>query len=171
MALTTGNLGLSYVIIPDSMAAELDVRRQVWSADFAGDQEETEEQLLRLLRPLNTQFATRIETRLSIYQDLVGNKLIALFLGLYLGFTFLLAAAAVLALQQLSQAADNTGRYAILRRLGAEEKLSLIHISTALCVLALMASVLAACAQEMAVQSEGQRERPSVELAWYYAVD
>ena len=122
VALTTGNLGLSYVIIPDSMAAELDVRRQVWSADFAGDQEETEEQLLQLLRPLNTQFATRIETRLSIYQDLVGNKLIALFLGLYLGFTFLLAAAAVLALQQLSQAADNTGRYAILRRLGAEEK-------------------------------------------------
>ena len=44
-------------------------------------------------------------------------------------------------------------------------------LTTALCVLALMASVLAACAQEMAVQSEGQRERPSVELAWYYAVD
>ncbi|MEI3141655.1 MAG: hypothetical protein V8S34_09125 [Lawsonibacter sp.] len=51
----------------------------------------------------------------------MGSKI--LLLGLYLGFTFLLAAAAVLALQQLSQAADNTGRYAILRRLGAEEKL------------------------------------------------
>ena len=53
----------------------------------------------------------------------MGNKILALFLGLYLGFTFLLAAAAVLALQQLSQGADNTGRYAILRRLGAEERL------------------------------------------------
>ena len=53
---------------------------------------------------------------------MVGNKILALFLGLYLGFTFLLAATAVLALQQLSQAADNTGRYAILRRLGAEER-------------------------------------------------
>ena len=29
----------------------------------------------------------------------------------------------MLALQQLSQAADNAGRYALLRRLGAEEKL------------------------------------------------
>lgn len=29
----------------------------------------------------------------------------------------------MLALQQLSQGADNTGRYAILRRLGAEERL------------------------------------------------
>ena len=40
---------------------------------------------------------------------------------MYLGLTFLLAAAAVLALQQLSQAADNAARYAVLRRLGAEE--------------------------------------------------
>ena len=65
----------------------------------------------------------RVETRLNLYQETMGSKILALFLGLYLGLTFLLAAAAVLALQQLSQAADNAGRYAILRRLGAEEKL------------------------------------------------
>nr|CRY95872.1 hypothetical protein [uncultured prokaryote] len=116
--LSTGNLGLSCVIIPDEMAEQLQPRRQVWSADYAGDsKEETENQLLQLIRPLNDRLAVRAETRLSIYADMVGNKLLALFLGLYLGFTFLLAAAAVLALQQLSQGADNTGRYAILRRL------------------------------------------------------
>lgn len=121
--LSTGNLGLSCVIIPDEMAEQLEVRRQVWSADYAdGNKEETESQLLQLIRPLNTRLAMRMETRLSIYADMVGNKILALFLGLYLGFTFLLAAAAVLALQQLSQGADNTGRYAVLRRLGAEEK-------------------------------------------------
>ena len=121
--LSTGNLGLSCVIIPDEMAEQLEVRRQVWSADYAEeDKEETEAQLLRLIRPLNDRLSVRMETRLSIYADMVGNKILALFLGLYLGFTFLLAAAAVLALQQLSQGADNTGRYAILRRLGAEEK-------------------------------------------------
>ena len=53
----------------------------------------------------------------------MGSKILALFLGLYLGFTFLLTAAAVLALQQLSQAADNTEKYRILRRLGAEDQL------------------------------------------------
>lgn len=121
--LSTGNLGLSCVIIPDEMAEQLEVRRQVWSADYAGgNKEETEAQLLQLVRPLNDKMVIRIETRLSIYADMVGNKILALFLGLYLGFTFLLAAAAVLALQQLSQGADNTGRYAVLRRLGAEEK-------------------------------------------------
>lgn len=121
--LTTGNLGLTCILIPDEMADQLEVRRQIWSADYAdGNKEETEYQLLQLIRPLNSRLAVRAESRLSIYADMVGNKILALFLGLYLGFTFLLAAAAVLALQQLSQGADNAGRYAVLRRLGAEEK-------------------------------------------------
>ena len=121
--LTTGSLGLSYVLIPDEMAGALSPRRQVWSADYMGDQEATEEELMDTILSLDVPFASWITTRLNIYQDLMGSKILALFLGLYLGFTFLLAAAAVLALQQLSQAADNAGRYALLRRLGAEEKL------------------------------------------------
>lgn len=126
-ALVTGNLGLSYVVIPDDMAQDLKVRRQVWSADYVGDQTEktkTETALVQILDPLQEQVTLRVESRLSIYEEIMGSKILTLFLGLYLGFTFLLAAAAVLALQQLSQAADNAGRYAILRRLGAEEKLT-----------------------------------------------
>lgn len=126
--LATGGLGLTCVVIPDELAGQLKVRRQVWSADYAGDREETEARLLPILRPERApaslgDVSLRLESRLSIYMDLMGNKLLALFLGLYLGFTFLLSAAAVLALQQLSQAADNAGRYAALRRLGAEEKM------------------------------------------------
>ena len=121
--LATGSLGLTVAVTEDDTARQLEVRRQVWSANYVGDPEGTEEALLPLLQALNLDFIIRISSRLMIYQDLMGSKLLALFLGLYLGFTFLLAAAAVLALQQLSQAADNTGRYAMLRRLGAEEKL------------------------------------------------
>ena len=121
--LSTGRLNLDCTIVSDEVVQQLEPRRQVWSADYAGeDKMETENQLLQLVRPLNERLSVRAETRLSIYGDMVGNKILALFLGLYLGFTFLLAAAAVLALQQLSQGADNTGRYAVLRRLGAEEK-------------------------------------------------
>lgn len=121
--LTTGSLGLSYVLIPDEMAQQLSPSRQVWSADYLADKEETEAEIMDTIRSLDVPFASWITTRLNIYQDLMGSKILALFLGLYLGFTFLLAAAAVLALQQLSQAADNAGRYALLRKLGAEEKL------------------------------------------------
>ena len=88
----------------------------------AGDPEETEKQVQAALAEYQETTAyLRVESRLSLYQEIMGNKLLALFLGLYLGLTFLLAAAAVLALQQLSQAADNAARYAVLRRLGAEE--------------------------------------------------
>lgn len=120
--LVTGSLGIYSAVVEDSVARQLEVRRQYWSANYTGDSAPTEERLLQLLRPLQLENQFRIESRLSIYADMVGNKILALFLGLYLGFTFLLAATAVLALQQLSQAADNTGRYAILRRLGAEER-------------------------------------------------
>lgn len=120
--LATGNLGLTCVVIPDGMAEKLSLRRQVWSADYAGDPEETEKRIQAALMEYQKNTASlRVESRLTLYQEVMGNKLLALFLGLYLGLTFLLAAAAVLALQQLSQAADNAARYAVLRRLGAEE--------------------------------------------------
>ncbi len=122
--LVTGNLGVTCVLVEDEMARQLPVRRQIWCANYAGEAEVTEGLLLPLINALTQDYAARANSRLMIYQDLMGNKLLALFLGLYLGFTFLLAAAAVLALQQLSQAADNAGRYAVLRRLGAEEKLT-----------------------------------------------
>lgn len=120
--LVNNSLGLSAAVVEDEIARQLGVRRQYWSANYAGDKTQTEEQLLQLIRPLQEEKQIRVDSRLSIYGDMMGNKILALFLGLYLGFTFLLAAAAVLALQQLSQGADNTGRYAVLRRLGAEEK-------------------------------------------------
>jgi len=123
IALTTGDLRLTYAIVPDDMVQELRVRRQIWSADYAGDREAVEAELLPVVMSLKDSFSTYVDTRLSIYQDMMGNKILALFLGLYLGFTFLIAAAAVLALQQLSQGADNAKRYAVLRRLGAEESL------------------------------------------------
>ena len=119
----TGRLGMTCLVIPDEMAGELEVRRQVWSADYAGDKEQVETKILAAVEEGREDHSLFADSRLMRYSDIMGNKILALFLGLYLGFTFLLAAAAVLALQQLSQAADNAGRDAVLRRLGAEEKL------------------------------------------------
>ena len=62
-------------------------------------------------------------TRLDTWMDLMGTKVLVLFIGLYLGVVFLLASAAVLALQQLTQAADAAGQYRVLSLLGAPEKM------------------------------------------------
>ena len=118
-----GYLG-SFLVIPDEMAGQLEPCWQIWFLDYAGDKEAAEGQVLDALNGPNTEFPYGYTSRLETWQTLMGSKILVLFLGLYLGFTFLLAAAAVLALQQLSQGADNAGRYAVLRRLGAEEKLT-----------------------------------------------
>jgi putative ABC transport system permease protein len=52
-----------------------------------------------------------------------GTKATATYMTLYIGLVFLIAAAAVLALQQLSEASDNAERYGLLRKLGTEEKM------------------------------------------------
>lgn len=66
-------------------------------------------------------------TALTSQDSSIGLRVTISFVGIYLGITFLVTAAVILALQQLSAANDNKKRYATLRKLGAEEKM--IHKS------------------------------------------
>lgn len=124
--LVNGNLNLGdYLVVPDSMAERLPVRRQIFVADYR-EGLSTKELFSEENAAENGVSGTgdlQIVSRLSIYSETMGSKILVLFLGLYLGMVFLLAAAAVLALQQLSQAADNAPRYRVLSRLGASEKM------------------------------------------------
>ncbi len=60
-------------------------------------------------------------------QDLLANSAgfgtMISYLAIYIGSVFLIASAAVLALQQLSEAADNIDRYALLRKIGVDEEM------------------------------------------------
>ena len=58
--LATGGLGLTVAVTEDETARQLEVRRQVWSANYAGDPEETEEALLPLLRALNLDYTIKM---------------------------------------------------------------------------------------------------------------
>lgn len=62
-------------------------------------------------------------SREDIYASSIAMKAIISFLAIYLGIVFMVACAAILAIQQLAQAADNKERYALLRKLGAEKKM------------------------------------------------
>ena len=62
-------------------------------------------------------------SREEIYTSSLALKAIISFLAIYLGFVFMVACAAILAIQQLAQASDNKERYALLRKLGAEKKM------------------------------------------------
>ncbi len=62
-------------------------------------------------------------SREEIYASSLAMKAIISFLAIYLGIVFMVACAAILAIQQLAQASDNKERYALLRKLGAEKKM------------------------------------------------
>ena len=62
-------------------------------------------------------------TKQDVYNENKGMSTTILYIGLYLGIVFLIASAAVLALQQLSEASDSSDRYKALKRIGVTEKM------------------------------------------------
>ena len=107
----------------DGDGGTLVVQRWYFLADYAGDSQEAEDAFLQAVTDIPATGGYQYSTRLSTWVDLVGTKVLVLFIGLYLGVVFLVASAAVLALQQLSQAADSARRYRVLSRLGVSEKM------------------------------------------------
>lgn len=89
--------------------------------------EETDEALQELqlrLQEANPEWPfTNFDTTLTSQDSSIGLRVTISFVGIYLGITFLVTAAVILALQQLSAANDNKKRYATLRKLGTEEKM------------------------------------------------
>lgn len=59
----------------------------------------------------------------SIRVNSAGLSVSFTYVGIYLGIVFLIASAAILSLQLLSQAEDNKQRYAILTKIGTEESM------------------------------------------------
>ena len=62
-------------------------------------------------------------TRISLIEASVGISTIVTFIAIYLGIIFLIASSAILALKQLTESSDNKHRYAILRKIGCDEKM------------------------------------------------
>ena len=63
------------------------------------------------------------QTKQQAYDESVGMSTTALYIGIYLGIIFLISSAAILALQQLSEASDNVERYGVLKKIGVSSKM------------------------------------------------
>jgi putative ABC transport system permease protein len=64
-----------------------------------------------------------VRSKVEMYEQGAGLKMMVSYLAVYIGLVFLITSAAVLALQQLSEASDNAERYGLLKKLGAEESM------------------------------------------------
>ena len=101
---------------PDDAAQGAHIDGWYFLADYAGDKYAAEARFQDALSTLDTLGVYGCTTRIGTWMEVMGTKVLVLFIGLYLGVVFLLASAAVLALQQLTQAADNAPRYQLLAR-------------------------------------------------------
>lgn len=66
-------------------------------------------------------------SREGVYEQNAGLSALVTYISIYIGIVFLITSAAVLALQQLSENADNISKYDMLQKIGTDEKM--IHKS------------------------------------------
>ena len=116
------------LIVPDDLVTGLKVSEQVLDLNFAGSNKvQAKKELTTILSNFaydigdtkNVDYIIQGESREMAYEVSRGLSAIILFIAVYMGIVFLLASAAVLALQQLSQCNESMERYNALRKIGA----------------------------------------------------
>lgn len=107
-----------------------------------------------------------IETRSDIYANSTGLTVTFTYVGIYLGFVFLLASCVMLALQQLSQASDNRRYYRVLSKIGADSKMCSQSVNFQIAVyfmmplsLAIVHSIIGITAMDKVIAILGKTDR------------
>lgn len=118
---SAGNDGL--LVVSDEVISKLDLLNISLVGNFvnSSDEEKMGDAFNNYLSNQGLSFDYR--TRVSMEASSLGLKTIVIFLGLYLGITFAISSATVLAIGQLSESSDNKNRYKVLRQLGADDKM------------------------------------------------
>lgn len=122
------NMNDGILVVPDNAVKPQQVRNMVLSADYRADTKEErysiETQLDNLMK--NISFKKSFiswNSRIDLAESSVGLGALVTFIALYLGIIFLISSAAILALRELSDSADNKERYGMLRKLGVDERM------------------------------------------------
>lgn len=122
------NMNDGILVVPDNAVKPQQVRNMGFSADYRADTKEErysiETQLDNLMK--NISFKKSFiswNSRIELAESSVGLGALVTFIALYLGIIFLISSAAILALRELSDSADNKERYGMLRKLGVDERM------------------------------------------------
>lgn len=126
------NQDLLIFVLPDKDIENLPVEKTILNIDYTKDNIKAEEALQDLMNmrmnnktTSNNEHISRVAlfTKAELYEGSKGLSTMIIYIGIYLGIIFLISSAAILALQQLSEAADNVDRYTILRKIGVERRM------------------------------------------------
>lgn len=118
------------VILPDKALENLKPYDSILNCNFVGEDREKREseigEIFKNSRDENASgkdFIILGDTKTGIYSMTKGATTTIIYIGIYIGIVFLISSAAVLALQQLSEASESIDRYKALRRVGASRKM------------------------------------------------
>lgn len=130
----TDNMSANFItlVVPDKIVSGAKVNESFININYIGDnKDEAEKEFSKLFSDFRdgeikyNEYETFLlgYTKQEIYKANKGMSTIILYVGIYIGIVFLISSAAVLALQQLSEASDSIDRYKSLKRIGATEKM------------------------------------------------
>lgn len=126
--ISNNHINTGIIVVPDYVVSETYLESEVLLANYKADTDEgkqaVEDTLIAIENhPNSGNISINASTKLSIYEASVGLGAMVTFIGLYLGIIFLISSAAILALKELSESTDNKERYAMLRKIGTDEKM------------------------------------------------
>lgn len=131
LLMSTSHMNLGIILVPDSCPLSEEMKEEsILIANYNAETEEEIEQIEALFTSGDSGLVQALEekgiaidgmTKITIMEASIGLTTIVIFIAIYLGIIFLIASAAILALKQLTESADNKQRYTILRKIGCDE--------------------------------------------------
>ncbi|MDD3453509.1 MAG: FtsX-like permease family protein [Bacilli bacterium] len=117
-----GNEGL--IVVTDEVAKNLELSTTLMVGNYISnmDIDNLDETFMKYIYD-ESEGNLSIRTKLTMEASSVGFKAIVTFIGLYLGITFAISSATVLAIGQLSESSDNKDRFRVIRQIGADNKM------------------------------------------------
>lgn len=136
------------IIVPDKALENNIPTKEIMLANYKASSKEEKQKIDEKILNLEKEKVTKdiflyLNTKIDITESSIGLGALVTFIGLYLGIIFLISSAAILALKELSESADNKERYKILRRLGADESMLNKALFTQIAIFFLFPLILA----------------------------
>lgn len=133
LTMSASHINAGVVIVPDAVieaeyGGALMLESNFLAGNYVGTTKEEKQAVENILLEIPDEKAKEYSgfdaiTKISIYEAATGLATIITFVVLYLGIIFLISGAALLALKALSESTDSKGRYEILQKVGADEKM------------------------------------------------
>ncbi|MBQ1902690.1 MAG: FtsX-like permease family protein [Lachnospiraceae bacterium] len=145
--LSASNINTGIYIVPDDVVENQEPKRSYFIGDYEENSDFSIDEIEKMqidrmekmeANSLNYTSGLVMDTRKEILGNAIGLGAILAFLGLYIGFVFLVSCGAILSLKCLSESVDGQERYKVLRKIGVDERVisKSLLIQTGVCFFA-----------------------------------